>query len=123
MSDIQAIVGDFLPSSTTQITGQLVDANGNPVGSNVLTSLTLTITAPLLPGAPFVNSVNKVNILNTGRGTIDVNGNLTIQLLPADMTVLGTADEVHYLIIEGQYSSNKQVTAVLEIVVRYIVGV
>lgn len=71
--------------STPVYTGKLVDSTLTPVGSGLLTTLTLSLLDTI--SGTYVNAVQDVNILNTGRGTIDANGNLTIAFLAADMVL------------------------------------
>jgi len=80
--------GPFAAGATLVYTGRLLDGNGNGIPASALDSLTLTL-ATTATGA-VVNGVDHVNILNTGRGTVDDEGNLTITLGPAD-TVMDPA--------------------------------
>jgi hypothetical protein len=77
--------GPFPAGSTAVYTAQLLDAYGNPIPGSALTSLTLTIV-DTLSGA-VVNGVQQQNILNTDRGVIDQQGNLTLSLEAGDMTI------------------------------------
>jgi hypothetical protein len=81
--------GPFVAGSTGVYIAQLLDAYGNPIPGTALTSLTLTIV-DVLSGA-VVNGVQQQNILNTDRGTIDQQGNLTILLEVGDMTITDPA--------------------------------
>ena len=68
--------------TTPEFTFNLVDGNGNPISGAALQTLTLTIADTLTSAV--INAVEQVNILNTGRGTIDSLGNLAITLEAAD---------------------------------------
>jgi hypothetical protein len=82
--------GPFPSGSTIVYTGNLVDLAGLAIPAASLSTLTLS----LLNGAgAVINSVSNVNILNTGRGTVDTQGKVTVTLSPAD-TALGTFPSV-----------------------------
>lgn len=80
--------GPFPSRSTVIYTGRLLDGNGDGIPAGDLDSLTLTLA--VTNTGVIVNGVEKVDILNTGRGVIDAEGNLTITLLPED-TDIGAA--------------------------------
>ena len=79
---VQCRGGPVVAGSTPQYTAGLFDASGNPVAGSNLTTFTLTIV-DTLTGA-IINGVSGVNILNTGRGTVDDLGNVTVNLLSGD---------------------------------------
>jgi hypothetical protein len=70
------------PGSTPVYTAALLDYDNNPIPGSNLDTFTLTL-ADTLSGS-IVNGVQDVNILNTGRGTVDQLGNITINLLSSD---------------------------------------
>lgn len=74
--------------STVVYTAQLVDQNGNGIPASSLTSLTLSLFDK--GSGAVINNIQDVNILNTGRGVIDANGNLTITFSSADTIIIGT---------------------------------
>lgn len=80
--------GSFAAGATLLYTAQLVDPNYNPIAGSALNTLVLTI-ADTMTGA-IINNCQDVNILNTGRGTIDESGNLTITLSSADTAMSET---------------------------------
>src|SRR5579875_268926 len=96
-------------SGTLVYRGVLQDASNPPVpiGSGIVTALTLTVF-DTATGA-VVNGISGLNILNTGRGTLDVNGNLTITLggpgNSADTAMIRTADaqETRSMVITATY--------------------
>src|SRR5579875_3155279 len=93
-------------SSTATYRGQLVDGSvptPQPIGSGVVSTLTLDLI-DTATGAT-VNGVSQANILNTGRGTLDSSGNLTITLQPADTAILRTGDaqETRSMVIDAVY--------------------
>ena len=95
----------FAANSTPTYTGQMVDPYVNGIPASDFSALTLTI-ADTLSGA-IINSVNQVNILNTGRGAIDSSGNLTISLEAGDTSmseVPGIAQIQRSLIIDWTYA-------------------
>lgn len=77
--------GPFAAGSTPVYTARIVDGGGVGIAASRFSALTLTIV-DTLSGA-VVNGVSQINILNTGRGTIDASGNLTISLLAGDMAM------------------------------------
>lgn len=90
---------------TSRITGVLYDHLGAVLPAASLTTLTLTLY-DILTGN-ILNSVSAVNILNTGRGTVDTAGNMEIVLLPADNLLNNTAlaSERHIALIEWTWGS------------------
>jgi hypothetical protein len=80
--------------ATAVYKGQLQDENGTAVPSAQLASLTLSIV-DTFSGA-IVNSCSQVNILNTGRGTVDSSGNLAVTLGPSDTALLVATDQQEY---------------------------
>lgn len=91
--------------STAVYRGQLQDDTAAPIGSSVLTALTLSIV-DTRTGA-VVNGVSQRNILNLDRGTVDGSGNLTITLTAADTALLNAADasEGRSLVIDWTWNS------------------
>lgn len=101
----------YAAGQTVVVQGQLVDELGVGVSSAQLTSLTLTIVDTLT--GVVVNNVLQVNILNTGRGTVDALGNLTIRLLPGDTSMInepGATQLQRSLVIDWQFAQG-QVTS------------
>jgi hypothetical protein len=90
---------------TAQYKCQLLDETGAPVPASALTALTLSIVDTATKAV--VNGCNAANILNTGRGTVDANGNLVVTLAPADTTLLAAADlqEMRSLVIDWTYAA------------------
>lgn len=81
--------GPFAANTTPQIRGQLVDPYGAGIPADDISALTLSLVDTLT--GTVINSVSQVNILNTGRGTVDADGNLTITFETADMAVTETS--------------------------------
>ena len=83
----------------------LIDAAGNPVGLGTITVLTLSITDDATGAVVNGCGDPPANILNTGRGTLDANGNLGITLEAADTAILrqGDAKESRSLTIDFEY--------------------
>lgn len=112
--------GPFASGSTPVYQAQIVDATGNGLSYAVLTTLTLTIV-DTRSGA-VVNNCLQVNILNTDRGQIDNQGNLTITLQTGDTSmaeVPGLPRVQRSLVIDWTYNSGAsagrhQVNFVLE---------
>lgn len=80
--NVSGAFGPFAAGSTPVYQAQIVDVDGQGVPASLITALTLSI-ADVLTGA-IINGVTQVNILNTGRGTVDAEGNLTITLVQGD---------------------------------------
>jgi hypothetical protein len=66
------------PRGTLKYTSIIKDDSGNFIPAASLNSLTLTLIDA--QSGNIVNNVNNINILNTGRGTVDALGNLTVIL-------------------------------------------
>ena len=113
------LIGSLYPAvpsgRTCQYTSQLQNPAGNPLGSATLNTLKLTLV-DVASGA-IVNDVDQVDILNTGRGTIDVNGNLVVTLgsVPntGDTALLNSEDsqEQRSIILDWTYSTDTQAGA------------
>lgn len=71
-----------IAGTTPVYTGQLVDSTLAPIGSGALTTMTLTLTDTVSNG--IINNVDNIDILNTGRGTVNSSGVVTIALLTGD---------------------------------------
>lgn len=74
--------GPFAAGSTVIYTGKIVDASGAGIPAADINTLTLTFSVTAT-GA-IVNGILQQDILNTGRGTLDSQGNLTITFGPTD---------------------------------------
>jgi hypothetical protein len=105
--------GDIPANTTPVYTGNFV--YGGPYGDaplpgSALDTLTLTI-CDTLTGA-IVNGCDAVDILNTGRGSVDDDGKLTIGLLAGDTDmseVPGAATVLRSLIIDWTYNGGASV--------------
>jgi hypothetical protein len=80
--------GPFAAGASLVYIDIIRDEDGTPVPGSLLTSLTLTLLDTF--NGAIVNGINGVNILNTGRGTVDDGGNLEVILSPADMSMSET---------------------------------
>jgi hypothetical protein len=117
-SGAQLIVAE---RTTCRITASLIDETGAAIPANHFQALTLTLYARDAASQPIINSVNAVNVLNTGRGTVHAtNGTLTLTLLPADNAIVdASADlEWHRALIQGTYETEKSVKYEVEFPVR-----
>lgn len=86
MPAVLTIAGSPVAAATTPVyAAQLVDATQTPVPGSALDTLTLSIVDTLT--GTVINSCNQVNILNTGRGSIDDLGNLLITLEVGDTSL------------------------------------
>ena len=116
MTAIKSFVGlapGAVPAGKTLVyTGQFVDETGAPILPADLNSLTLTIV-DTVSGA-VVNGVSGVGILNTGRGAVDSQGNLTLTLqAPGDTGLLnpGDAQETRSLVLDWTYAGGAKLGA------------
>ena len=91
---------------TTRITGTITDEAGDALGADDLTTLVLTIYSAIT--GDIINSVDGVDILNTGRGSFTGSA-FTLTLTPADNQIVDSTPigefEVHYLLIEWTWAS------------------
>lgn len=94
--------------TTLEYKCQLQDENGNPIPAAQLATLTLTLLDTY--SRAVANSVSDVSVLNTGRGTVDSQGNVVITLTPADTAMLipGDVQEFRSLILIWTYGSGKK---------------
>lgn len=96
---------DPVPAGSTPVyQAVLVDENGVAMGPGALATLLLSIV-DTLSGA-IINNCNQQNILNTGRGTLDSAGNLTVALLAGDTALYNTADEQEQRSLVFQWTYN-----------------
>ena len=95
--------------TTSYITAVIRDQNGDPIPGGSLNSLTLTLYN-VDASNTIINSVDDVNILNVGRGVVDANGNVTIELLLLDNQLVDTAKsfETHRALIEWTWGNTRQ---------------
>lgn len=99
--------------STPTYRGVLKDASATSqaVGSGSVSALTLSITDDATGAV--VNNCNQADILNTGRGTLDADGNLEITLTADDTAMLrGEGKENRSLTIDFKYPGPGGITAV-----------
>lgn len=93
--------------TTLRLTATLLDETGTAVPSAGLATLTLTLYVRDSTAHEIVNSVDAVNILNTGRGTVHAtSGLLTLTLQPADNAIIDSTQDAewHRALIQGTYS-------------------
>lgn len=95
--------------STPQFVAVIVDGTGTPVPASALNALTLSIIDTT--SGSVINNCSQVSILNTGRGTVDSSGNLTIVLLPGDTMLFNVQDqtEERSLVIDYVYDTSTRV--------------
>lgn len=89
-------------------TGQFLDEDEDPIALNGLESLTLSIIDRNPAGGPssLVNDVEDEDILNTGRGTVDSEGKLTLKLLTTDTTITEKAVD-RSLVLTWVYNTDR----------------
>ncbi len=113
--------------STHRMAMTLLDELGAAVALTAITTATLTLYARDEQAQPIINSVDDVNIKNTGRGTIHAtSGLLTLVLDPADNAIINNTNDLewHRCLIEVGYSSTKALKYEIDFPVRnlYRVG-
>ena len=110
--------------TTSYITAVIRDQNGDPISGGSLNSLTLTLynvdTANTI-----INTVDDVNILNVGRGVVDTNGNVTIELLLLDNQLVDVTKsfETHRALIEWTWGNTRQGRHEVEFLVQNMIRV
>jgi hypothetical protein len=112
--------------STLRTTMTLLDELGAAVPLSSITTATLTIYARDEPSQPLVNSVDHVDIKNTGRGTIHAtSGLLTLVLTPLDNSIQNIANDLewHRFLIEIGYAGTQKLKYEIEAPVRNLVKV
>ena len=80
--------GPFAAGATPRWTGQIFDDAGVPISAAQLASLTLSIVDTL--SGQVINGADAVSILNTGRGTVDAQGNVVLKLEVGDTAMTET---------------------------------
>ena len=95
----------FAEGKTAKITAVIEDEDGNGIDVANLGTVTLTLFNDR--SRAIINSRNQADIKNTGGGTIDSSGNLTLVLSAADMAILNASNDAerHVAFIEWTYSS------------------
>lgn len=102
----------FAEQTTGVIVATLVDEVGAAIPAAALTALTLTLYNRDSATQEIINSVNGVDILNTGRGTVHASsGLMTITLQPDDNSVVDNTQDLewHRALITGTYGVNNNV--------------
>lgn len=108
-------------SAGPRITFTLLDELGQPIPLTSIGTATLTIYARDEPLQPIMNSVDHVDIKNTGRGTIHAtSGLLTILLVSLDNSIQNNANDIefHRMLIEVGYNSTQQCKYEIDVPVR-----
>lgn len=103
----RTVISKTLPERSTPLfTATLVDNSNVVIPFSNLDTLTMTLSAPNIPGKPIINKVENVDIKNTGRGTINSEGVVSIVLTPDDMVCLspqGSGPELHRILLQWKY--------------------
>lgn len=108
-------------SSGPLMTMTLVDELGVVVPLSAIGTATLTIYARDEVGQPIINTVDHVNVKNSGRGTIHAtSGLLTLSLDAADNSIQNNANDLewHRFLIEIGYNSTKALKYEIDAPVR-----
>ena len=107
--------------STHRMTMTLLDEGGVAVPLAAITTATLTLYARDEPLQPIINTVDDINIKNTGRGTIHAtSGLLTLMLDTADNAINDPTNDLewHRCLIEVGYSATKTLKYEIDFPVR-----
>lgn len=87
MTAVTTIAGGPFPAGSTLVySGQLLDGAGAGIPAADLDSLSLT--ASIFATGAVVGDIYRADVLNSGRGAVDAEGNYQITLGPADTNVL-----------------------------------
>jgi len=108
LQDASGAVLIVAEKATLRVTALLVDEAGVAIPSIGLSTLTLTLYNRDSVTKEIINSVDAVNILNTGRGSVHASsGLLTITLEPNDTAIVDTATDLewHRALIQGTYGA------------------
>jgi hypothetical protein len=108
-------------SSGPVITMTLRDEAGDPVPLAAINAATLTIYARDEASQPIINTVDHVNVLNSGRGSIHVtSGLVTLALESADNSIHNSANDLewHRCLIEVTYNATQRLKYEIEYPVR-----
>lgn len=108
LKDASGAVLIVAEKTTLRMTALLVDEAGVAIPSIGLSTLTLTLYNRDSATKEIINSVDAVNILNTGRGNVHASsGLLTITLEPNDNAIVDTATDLewHRALIQGTYGA------------------
>lgn len=93
---------------TARYQGVLKDETGAVIPAASLSTLTLTLYRKT--SGEIINGRNAQNVLNANGVTVDVNGNLTWTMTPADNGVTSTtvAAEMHIALFEWTYNAGNK---------------
>lgn len=115
MASVRTVFSEkFSERATLRYEATLQDETGAAVGSASVNALKLTLydkrTTEIIEG------INKIDILNTGRGTLSAAGALVVSLRPGDNLIVNARnkEEAHIMLLEWEYS-NREKTGVHEI--------
>ena len=107
-SDAIIIVAE---KTTLLLTATFVDEAGAVIPAAGLSTLTLTVYNRDSATKEIINSVDAVDILNSGRGTVHAsNGLLTIVLQPNDNEIVDSSQDLewHRALIQGTYAGGHE---------------
>jgi len=87
-------------NSDYTVRGKATDDEQNPLGSDRLVSLTLSVYA--LDTLAVINGLENIGILNTGRGSVDALGNVKVKLTSLDNPIVNDqlAEERHLILLK-----------------------
>lgn len=106
----QATVFRLIPEkSSAKLTGIIRDESGVAVPGASLTTWVLTIYD--LETQAIINTVDHVNILNVGRGTVDGSGNFSVQFEPNDNPIITVSKTIerHVWLFEWTYQGGTRI--------------
>lgn len=108
MAEPRTVLSDRVPERSTYVlTATVEDHAGTPLGPTSLATLTLLLFDAA--SGTVINSVNRVNILNAGRGTLTSGGVLTLALEPLDNQLVDASrsEEAHVALVEWTYGAKE----------------
>lgn len=110
MSDQRTVFMETVGEGTTpKLKCRLEKADGTPEANPATLVLSLYLEDDAASD-PTINSVDAVNIKNTGRGALDADGNLVVTLEPEDTALVeeDAEEEVHVALVEWTGSTGEE---------------
>ena len=107
--------------ATLRYTARLTDERNLPLSSQAMMTMTLTLYDLSGSAQTILNEVDGIDILNTGRGTLDTQGVLVVTLSPEDNPIVDDRRkrERHLMLFEWTFDGgNKTGRHEVEFVVR-----
>lgn len=105
MIENRVVLDQIVPEGTTSyLSAQLQDKDGNNINKSNIQACTLTLYAPEITGYPIINNKKQYDLMNS----INTTGYLDHELVPDDNKCLRPGDrELHRAFIQWRFSINK----------------